>query len=328
MEGGEGWSVVTRNIPSIHITNNLLFAASLLTVGRSSPFAPRPLQDKSRQNLHPTNPEAYRGTRAMGYEDLTTELREFVYNLCHCIDCKGERKFEGDDADARGMVCGENEGSVVVEGGETFGVWEDWAGTHPDPPPSPPDSTPRPIETEGIEVEMEGTSTLSKHGLVRKIVTTVNPEAIKPEHITRVDPEEWGEGDDACGGRMKIVVVVVCEGEYDLSTAPIFLPIATNLANTLRSLLQPFNPSTFQPSDVHVSVCVDLRFCRFSTPAYSILLGAHHLARYTDLDGKVASIITDFPKRDRTAIYNFEEARMQGDWGEQGGMWDVVKYYR
>ena len=87
------------------------------------------------------------------------------------------------------------------------------------------------------------------------------------------------------------------------------------------------------PDSTIISNCVDLRFCSLAGSRFVILLGAHHLARYTDHNGRPSAIVSNFPPRERTALYNFEFVGQQFDFDRKGGkagsgtMWDVLEFY-
>ena len=116
------------------------------------------------------------------------------------------------------------------------------------------------------------------------------------------------------------------QGEFDLSTRPVFSEVAQILKRSILALLTSRDPST-SPDDVIVTHCQDLRFCRISSERFVILLGTHHLSRYTDDSGNVASLASDFPPRDRTALYNFEDAASHVDF-KTGRMTEVLRYYQ
>jgi hypothetical protein len=99
------------------------------------------------------------------------------------------------------MICGAEEEDDSFSPGVIEGVWDDFV--HPSSSPPNPTSTAKlPITTDGMEVEIEGTSTESRHGVIRKLMTTVISEEIKTEHLSYLDPAEWLEDlYDPCEGR-------------------------------------------------------------------------------------------------------------------------------
>ena len=163
-------------------------------------------ENNALTDLHPTSPAAYKSTRRTTYADLPAELRNHVFANCHCAECLGGAMFEGDDWDARAMVCGAEEEDTPLAPTEPDAIgkeWDDFVNkAKPANPTATADPAKLPITTEGMEVELEGTSSQSKHGVIRKLTTTVDPEEIKPEHLEHLDPVEWLEDDEApCGGR-------------------------------------------------------------------------------------------------------------------------------
>lgn len=196
---------ITISLKSFSPPSNFLlscrhFAAAALNTQTHSVFM-KWREDNTLRDLHPTSPAAYKSTKRTPYADLPAELRDHVFDKCHCADCKDGAKFVGDDWDARAMICGAEEEDDSFSPGVIEGVWDDFV--HPSNSPPPPTSTAKlPITTDGMEVEIEGTSTESRHGVIRKLMTTVISEEIKTEHLSYLDPAEWLEDQyDPCEGR-------------------------------------------------------------------------------------------------------------------------------
>lgn len=124
------------------------------------------------------------------------------------------------------------------------------------------------------------------------------------------------------------MVLVIHEGSHDRATGAVFRDVAAVTAFALRRL----------GCAVAVKHCVDLRLCRLSRRArlgrFFVVLGVHHLARYTvDTDGvpggsgggggssavlqKGSAVLqAGFPNPATAALYNFEHASGQEDLAE------------
>ena len=250
---------------------------------------------------------------------MPTELRSYIFHNCYTQ----HPLFESDDEDAFDTICGGAASPPVVED-EHF---EDGYRIEFLPPSKPthvslpyiPTKAP-PIKYESVRFSPEGTTISSEFGYARQLTTTVDPSDITPGDINTLDLNYPMNNQ-----RPQFIIMILCEGEFDLSTSPVFSEIAQILKYSISSILASRDPNT-TPEDVIVAKCQDLRFCRLSSERFVILLGIHHLSRYTDADGNIASLVSDFPSRDRTALYNFEDAARHVDF-KAGRMSEVLKYY-
>ena len=286
---------------------------------------------QSTTDLHPTSPSAYKRTKEIGFHELPSPLKSVVYNSCHRVEVTPAEVFRDDDFDAFDIICGGARpvaNKDAYEAVHPYGYYVPAASNSVAHRPSSSSATMLPIQTQFATIKAEGTSAESAHGDIHQISTIVDVNDISDAHITDLDPTSATDTYVPCDKTTppKVMILIVCEGEYDYSTEPVFTPIANILLSALQNLFRAKYPATFTPDSVTISTCVDLRFCRNSGERFMIILGAHHLSRYSDAHGNVASIASDFPQRDRTAIFNFEEISMQTDF-RNGKMWDVLSYY-
>lgn len=274
--------------------------------------------DKELEDLHPTKPEAYKRTERAEVEELTVEIINYVWGRCY---------LPGDvDDDARDIICGGGSNEVVDDleinlvirpinqiqrnGGEENSINE---------------IIPKSMTITKTGYIAEGSTLLTKHGGTRQILTVVDTNKIEENDIQILD--RAGNSEDVCG-KPEFLIFILCEGVYDESTYPVFSEIANALQRSVTTVLTSkygvYDDST-RPA-VIIRKCIDLRFCKIESDRYIIVLGIHHISRYTDESGNIASVIGDFPKRDRTVVYNFEEVGKQVDF-ERGRMKEVLKYY-
>ena len=103
-------------------------------------------------------------------------------------------------------------------------------------------------------------------------------------------------------GAPRFVVLVLGEGELDDSTEGVFANAAEAVADALREL---------GVSRVSVVYCADARLCKAprDAPFFTVVLGAHHLARYRFDDHGVSKTLCEmqgWPAPDSSVLYNFE----------------------
>ena len=103
-------------------------------------------------------------------------------------------------------------------------------------------------------------------------------------------------------GAPRFVVLVLGEGELDDSTEGVFADAAEAVADALREL---------GVSQVSVVYCADARLCKAprDAPFFTVVLGAHHLARYRFDDHGVSKTLCEtqgWPDPDSSVLYNFE----------------------
>lgn len=189
-------------------------------------------------------------------------------------------------------------------------------------PSNVPVKVPSSLTITSTQIIPEGTQ--SVHGTSHKINSVVDVSKIISSDITILDSDIVDDLNDNNTGKTglnscntpEFLIVILCEGIYDTSTVPVFNETALILSKSLKSL----NYKSY------IRTCQDLRYCKIESDRFVILLGIHHLPRYTDSNDNIASIISDFPKKDRTVIYNFEDTMEQIDF-KNDGMKNVMEYY-
>ena len=108
-------------------------------------------------------------------------------------------------------------------------------------------------------------------------------------------------------GAPRFVVLVLGEGELDDSTEGVFADAAEAVADALREL---------GVSRVSVVYCADARLCKAprDAPFFTVVLGAHHLARYRFDDHGVSRTLCEtqgWPAPESSVLYNFETVNEQ-----------------
>ena len=108
-------------------------------------------------------------------------------------------------------------------------------------------------------------------------------------------------------GAPRFIVLVLGEGELDDSTEGVFADSAEAVADALREL---------GVSRVSVVYCADARLCKAprDAPFFTVVLGAHHLARYRFDDHGVSKTLCEtqgWPDPDSSVLYNFETVNEQ-----------------
>ncbi|GMH96971.1 hypothetical protein TrVE_jg4541 [Triparma verrucosa] len=278
------------------------------------------------EDLHPTKPEAYKRTKRTGIGDLTVEMVNYIWESCY---------FPGDvEDDAKSIICGgsanveeeEEEEEEVEHARSELVILEEprlEATKTSNQVKAVVDGLPKAMTITNTGYIAEGESSISKHGGTRQMLTVVETNRIEEGDVTVLDVE--GEG-DFCG-KPEFLIFILCEGVYDEATEPVFEEVANALQLAVTAVLTTkYGPYPASRPAVIVSKCPDLRFCKMKSERYVIMLGIHHMSRYTDEFGNVASVVGDFPKRDRTVLYNFEDAGNQVDF-EKGRMKEVLSHY-
>jgi len=127
--------------------------------------------------------------------------------------------------------------------------------------------------------------------------------------------------------RPTFMVLTIKEGPWDDNTEGVFADIKLMLVDGIRNAMAKYAGITDNRTVIS-STCEDLRFCKLSGPRFLVVLGSHHISRYTS-GNKISSLKSDFPPKDRTALYNFEYIDGQADFdrSQQTHMWQVYDHY-
>ena len=284
-------------------------------------------------DLHPTVPAAYKGTRKIANWEKSS-LGIAVDNECEM----GRKAAPNVPNDVWDLMCEDymrgSKAQAAVKPSEVDeeyieSVTREIKEAHEVRPEQKErgQQTSSKVRVDAALFSVQGEDAMSKHGSSAQLYTTVQTQDLEYGDMVELD-EFMGETEkfyDMCESPA-FVIVIVEEGEFDTATFGVFEPIAKYLKEGLESLFAP--PQAGAPPRVIISRCRDLRFCKLEGGGrYNIVLGAHHLARYKDGEGVVASLAADFPKRGRTVVYNFEHAKSQVDF-DVLGMWEVLEYYK
>ncbi len=303
----------------------------------------------SMHDLHPTDPPAFARVKPQPLWALPPALRKL-----HLQNCKSSRKDRSGgevelDNESRELICllPKSPARDMVDPGER----EDCANITTTRPPEDAASAaaetaaalmasseratePPPLEWQSVlEIDALGQPTaIGRNAEVSSrrylsVVSANSADAGSIELTPERDLAPTGQTGAPCVPRF--MILTVAEGAHDQSTAGVFSEISSLL---YQALLE-------QGADVVERTCVDLRFCRMShnksnRKRHVILLGVHHLSRYTDDNGVPAVISAGWPSRESTTLYNFEHvgspsATVKPDESDfaTSRMWQVLRHY-
>lgn len=262
--------------------------------------------DPTIGDLHPTNPHVYRNTSFLQHFYLPSSLRQYfarkcIYNMTTDVD-----SIRNDDIF---MTCEQPNRPNNIAILDTSLIWKEHEGG----------------------IEQRNKIHINQGEIQNAPIQTDNTE----ENMDEMENSLLRNFEFDCT-RPKFLVLIVKAGNLDKSSEGTFEDIRMILIDGIRKSLVKYAGYKIHEDDedaVLAATCDDLRFCRLNSSRFTIVLGSHHLSSYVyskknDVVQQAASIISDFPPRSTSVLYNFEftEAHIDFNKKEQN-MWNVFDYY-
>ena len=284
--------------------------------------------DPRVENLHPTHSTAYKRTRSIQVLKLPPSLRSFYINCCLY---RNHSRLNNDEEE---MICSSHEISTSPRLDSSLRKIDTrilaekvWFQLHKRPSSLP--FTLGPSPTGAGEIIFTDNYLLSKNeGKLPKFLRA--PSISIARKTVELDPLSLENPESAKLNCLypRFMILTVKEGEMDNSTEGTFEDVSMILVEGIRKALSKYSNISIDTNAVVAATCHDLRVCQLSGERFVIVLGSHHLARYTVNNKTHAVVKADFPPRSRSALYNFEFVDRQSDFMKKDlNMWSIFDHY-